>query len=148
MSDPKIIAELNRLAEAHGGLLRPEDVVVSARSEDSPMHGEFDWEDSVAAQNWRVHQASALIRVTVGFSAELRENVRLFVSLTPDRQAAGGGYRTLASVLSDVERRRQMVEDALTELRTFEKKYKNLLELAGVFGAIKKATKKLAHAGG
>ena len=147
MSDPKIIAELNRLAADHEGLLRPEIVVAAARSEDSPMHGEFDWEDSVAAQNWRVHQASVLIRVTVGFSAELRENVRLFVSLTPDRQVAGGGYRTLASVLSDAERRRQMVEDALAELRAFEKKYKNLLELAGVFGAIKRATKDLAHAG-
>jgi hypothetical protein len=61
------------------------------------------------------------------------------VSLSPDRDEEGGGYREIIAVLSDKGMRRQALEDALSELSAFEQKYAHLKELAEVFMASKKA---------
>ncbi len=52
---------LQRLEE-ETGTLRVDDVIDEARDPDSPLHTEFDWDDSVAAEKWRREQARELIR--------------------------------------------------------------------------------------
>lgn len=138
-SNPKVIAELQRIAKGHGGVLSPEVVVESARSESSVLHKMFCWDDDEAARQYRIHQARQVIRTTIRF-VEIngdRRAVRVFVSLTPDREEDGGGYRDVIAVMQDKDMRRQMLEDALSELSTFEKKYAHLKELNGVFVASK-----------
>lgn len=56
-----VSGELQRL-EDERGRLTPEIVVDSARHEESPLHDEFDWDDGVAAHQWRIEQARRLIR--------------------------------------------------------------------------------------
>lgn len=73
--------------------------------------------------------------------AKNAEPVRAFVSLTTDRHA-GGGYRTIASVLSDDDLRAQMLQDALDELDVFKTKYAALKEMKPVFTAAEKAERK------
>lgn len=53
--------ELSRIKRAHG-LLHPATVVDESRPEDAPLHPVFEWQDPVAAEHWREHQASQLIR--------------------------------------------------------------------------------------
>jgi hypothetical protein len=144
MTNPLILGELQRIATRNCGLLRPEDVVDAARDRKSPLHEQFDWDDSEAAGKWRIHQARQLIRVTVTYREEVKQNVRVFVSLTPDRENDGGGYRSMVAVLSDSESRKQLLADAMAELNTFEAKYRALDELAGVFAAIRSTRKKVA----
>lgn len=139
MTDPIIIAELERIAAVHGGLLRPADVVKAARNPRSPLHAHFEWDDSAAAQQYRLWQARQLIRVSVqqiALPQSGKAAVRVFVSLKQDRAADGGGYRMIDTVLRRVDLREQLLRDALEELRVFEEKYAHLQELAGVHRAI------------
>jgi hypothetical protein len=48
--------------ESRSGKLSPLDVVEAARAKDSPIHGCFDWDDTEAANKWRLEQARELIR--------------------------------------------------------------------------------------
>ena len=136
-----VVAELKRIAKANGGLLQPETVVEESRDEDSPLHSRFQWDDTVAGQQYRIWQARQLIRVTVEVLAGTEETTEVFVSLTTDRERESGGYRTMVSVLSNNDMRSQLLEDAKNEMRLFENKYAKLTELAEVFSAMKKARK-------
>jgi hypothetical protein len=144
-TSPQIISELQRIANENSGLLLAEDVVESARDKRSVLHNSFTWDDSEAANQYRLEQARKLIRTTVRW-IEIdgdKRPVRVFVSLTPDRDEESGGYRDVVVVLSDKNMRRQMLEDALNELQLFEKKYAHLKELTHVFTASKRAREEL-----
>lgn len=131
--------ELQRLIVLHGRHFRPEVVVEAASAEDSPLHDSFDWNDTEAAKNWRLQQARMLIRATVTYEAVSKDKLmpcRVFVSLTPDREKGGAGYRLTSDVLSDAEHREQMLADAKDEMNRFRAKYRMLTELAEVFAAM------------
>jgi hypothetical protein len=130
--------ELIRLATAHGGQLHPKLVVDAARADDSPLHQSFDWNDTDAAEKWRLQQARNLIRVVVTYEKVGNRSlpVRVFVSLTPDREENGPGYRLASAVMSDAAHRQQLLSDALSEMQHFKEKYARLVELAKVFAAM------------
>jgi len=138
ITNPEIVAELKRLADRHGGELRPADVVDAARPKRSPLHACFEWDDTAAAQEWRLHQARNLLRVVVAYEpADSKEatHCRVFVSLTPDRES-GAGYRLTRAVLTDPRMRHQLLADARAEMKCFVAKYRLLDELATVFAAM------------
>lgn len=129
--------ELEAIREEHDGLLRAEDVVEFAESNpESALHKRFDWDDSSAAQKFRLMQARAIIRVNVIVPETTGMTVRAYVSMMGDRQLPGGGYRALSDIMGNQELRRQLLAQAMREARLWREKYKNLQELAGVFGAI------------
>tara|TARA_R100000234_G_C4926714_1_gene146595 strand:+ start:144 stop:638 length:495 start_codon:yes stop_codon:yes gene_type:complete len=53
--------ELERISKEHGEVTPPL-VVDEARPEESPIHEVFEWDDYVAAEHHREHQARQLIR--------------------------------------------------------------------------------------
>jgi hypothetical protein len=55
-------SELDRIRR-RDGTIRPAAVVDEARPEEAPLHPAFEWRDPVAAEQWREHQASTLIKV-------------------------------------------------------------------------------------
>ena len=136
-----VIEALAAIASQNQGMLKVDDVIEAARPEASPLHSKFDWNDTEAAHKWRQEQARALIRVTVHMlpSNISKEPVRVFVSLTPDRKDDGGGYRTLVSVLSKRELREQLLVDAGVDMERFRQKYAQLIELAEVIAAMRRA---------
>jgi hypothetical protein len=145
----KIQQELEQIRKATGapsvGLLKVEDVHEFARNNvESALHAKLPWDDSVAAHQWRLHLIRQIIRVNVIVLPNRSEPVRAYVSLTPDRRKAGGGYSSLVEVLSDEDRRRQMLDDALAELNAIRRKYAIVEELSGVFAAIDAAKAKRA----
>jgi hypothetical protein len=133
-----VLFELERIAAVNGGILKAEQVVESGRDPDSPLHDYFEWSDTKAAQEYRLCQARLLIRCVVVMEPITEKSIRAFVSLSPDRENAGGGYRQITVVLKSKARRDQMLADALGELLRLEEKYKSLTELAGVFSAVHK----------
>lgn len=138
--DSMIRVELERLAERSGGELRPDAVVDAARDAASPLHGSFNWDDTEAAHLYRLHQARHLITAVVRYEPAPDGKSYLvapvFVSLTADRKRDGAGYRLLASVLNDEDRRAQLLADARAEMQAFRHKYQRLTELARVFSAM------------
>ncbi len=141
MRNDDAFTSLRAIAVEHNGLLRPEDVVEAARPLWHPLHRRFTWDDTRAADLYRLEEARKLIRVTVQY-AELDHEVmpvRCFVSLTPDRAEEGGGYRETAVVMNNRSFREQLLADARAEMESFQRKYARLTELAEVFRAMRKA---------
>lgn len=134
--DSAIRNELKRLAATHGGMLQPKTVVESARPDHSPLHDSFDWDDSEAAEKWRLTQARQLIRAVVQYEQVGNKTIstRVFVSLTPDREESG--YRLTNAVMSDDAHRQQLLTDAMADMQRFKEKYRRLAELAKVFSAM------------
>lgn len=138
INDEKIIADLRAIAKGNGGKLMPKDVVDYARPKKSPLHHRFTWDNDAAAEKWRLHQARGIINVLVEYIDKDKENkepVQVFVALRSEIKD-GGGYRVTTSVMSDDEMRADLLAQALEDMRTFQKKYRHLSELASVFEAI------------
>jgi hypothetical protein len=126
--------ELQRIAKKHGGVINPPDVVAAARNPKSPLHSKFTWDDTEAAEQYRLWQARQLIRVVVTVVPRTETTERVWVSLTGDR--GKGGYRALVDVLSDDDMRVQLLEEAKAEFAVFRAKFGRLSELAKVFAAM------------
>lgn len=137
----KVIAgELRKIARSNRGLLLPQTVVEAARPVRSPLHARFEWDDTEAAEKYRIWQARQLIRVCVELIPGVSTPTEVFVSLSEDR-LDGRGYRVVTDVLRDEDMRAQMLEDALSELEIFRLKYRRLKELVAVFDAIDSVNK-------
>lgn len=133
-----IKAELETIRKSNNGFLRPQEVVEYARNPDSALHSHFTWDDSEAAEKYRLAEARALIRVSVVVEPTTSEKVRAYVSLTGDRNA-DGGYRAIAEIINDEVLVEKLLDDALKELASFKRKYeklKGISNLSGVFTAI------------
>lgn len=134
---------LEAIREASGGTLRPADVVASARGEDSPLHPYFTWDDGDAAERWRLQEAMALIRVHVMVVKGVADPVKTYVSLRRDRSEGSVGYRRLVDVMNDEELRAHLLADALADVRTFQRKYRNLTEMAQIIAAMEETERAL-----
>lgn len=102
---------LLELAEQNDGILSTEVVLEDARQDTSPLHRHFQWDDTIAAENYRRWQARSLIakcRITIEPRTE--STIRAFVSLPSDR-GLEGGYRVMTTVLSEDDQREELVSD-------------------------------------
>jgi hypothetical protein len=129
--------EIDALIKKYDGAVTPKQVVDFARSDKTALHALFTWDDSEAAEKWRLHQARNVLRVTVTMLPNETIPSRVVVSLMPDRHA-GVGYRSMPTVLNDKEKSEQLLKDAMQELTTFKMKYSRLKALVGVFAEIDK----------
>ena len=137
MSD-QIKAELEMICGGAGGILRPSDVVAYAEDENTALHECFEWDDTKAGQEYRLWQARKIIKVHVTVLPNTTTPINAYVSLKTDRVGEGGGYRPIVDVMNNQQMREQLLAEALEELTYYEKKYKQLTDLAPVFEAAKK----------
>lgn len=137
MASAAVAQELELIRKRHRGILRPADVVAFARDPQTALHAEFEWDDSKAAEQYRLEQARQIIRCVVRIVEEHTPPVRAYVSLQSDRRA-GDSYRDVGDVLSDPGLRRQLLAQALREAESWRLRYERLNELTPILRAIKK----------
>ena len=123
------------------GRLTPENLLEESRDEDAPLHDHIEWDDTVAAEKYRVSQCAHVIRCIVTVVKHEKSEVvtKAFVSV----HEPGGKkdvYRGVSVALQDVTTRETILRNAKRELMTFKSKYIQLRELAGVFDAIDQLT--------
>lgn len=135
----RIIEELLIVAKQNDGILRPNDVVKFAGYKKSELHKCFEWDDKKAGHEYRLEQARRLIRrrITIIESNGDEYLVKTFTSLESDR-AVGDSYRLTVDILSDENRRVELLQQAKKELEIWRKKYQTLKELAPIFEAMDK----------
>jgi inactivated superfamily I helicase len=148
MMNPEVVAALEDIRKKNAGILRPADVVEAARPVKSVLHRHFEWDDSKAAEQYRLEQARDLIQVcvTVIESPEDPDKlvaVRMYTSLPDFRKAERGGYLRTEEVLEDAELREQAIKQAISEFQRWEEKYKNLEEFISVYDAMRAVQVKL-----
>jgi hypothetical protein len=125
----KVCASLERK-----GRLTPSALVEASRPEDAPLHGEFEWDDAVAAERYRENQAGYIIRSVEVVVQGVEQPVRAFVSV--DVEGGGKVYEDVLAVVQNATKSAALLREAKAELASFRRKYKALEELAEVFAAI------------
>jgi len=136
--------ELEKVRVVHKGRLLPKHVVEAARNPASALHSKFEWDDTVAAQAYRLQQAGKLIQSVTFLPEGAKEAIRAYVSLSSDRMSRSG-FRATIDVLSDAELKAQLIADAKNELLGFQQRYdriRKVVEMRPVFRAIEKTVKK------
>ena len=125
--------ELQRIYE-RDGVIEPETVVAESQTPSAPLHSCFEWDDEKAAHKYRITQAQTIIRSIVVVADEAKQpETRAFVNVQRE-------YHPVSVVVRNPEKREILLQNALNELRWFERKYHTLQELSNVFAAIKEVT--------
>lgn len=115
------------------GELTPRSVVDDARPPEADLHHRFEWDDSIAGEEYRLVQARELIRsvritYTPPDTVEPR-SVRAFSSVRgqdPDHQ----GYRPTEDVLQDDFSRKLLLKQCQREIADLQRRYGHLSEFA------------------
>ena len=82
--------ELERIRTTNDGRLKPDDVVAAAKSTKSPLHPAFTWNDSDAAQQFRLWEARFLIRSVFVIRDDSDQPEQAFVHVTIGGDAISG----------------------------------------------------------
>ena len=139
---------LERLTLLQGGKITAKDVVKAARSEDSPIHDYFDWDDTTAATKWRIVQANHLIshlEIVIRYKEE-DKTTRAFFSLEyANDTGKKRSYFPVETVAGDSLLKEQLIQDALDELKGWQRRYQEYKELELVFVAIEEVQAKLVY---
>lgn len=134
----RVEVELEALRAARGVLLAADVVDFARANPESALHSRFTWDDSVAAEKFRLQQARDVIRcyvTLVATGSEEVQRVRVWHHLSTDK----AGYRPLVEVRGDPEMRATMVMDCMRELQRLRQKYKSLTALSEIWEALEKA---------
>jgi hypothetical protein len=99
--DPDAVLDvLDDLLE-RDGLLTPAAVVAAAEPKDSPLHGAFEWRNSVAASRYREWQARQLIRAIIREEAGgTKEPAFVAIQQTMDDGSHIRGYQSVRVAMS------------------------------------------------
>jgi hypothetical protein len=126
-ADPQMIGEaLEKISETAKGELTPKAVVDAARSKRHPLHVHFEWDDSIAAENYRVDQARSLIRVIRVHDEATPEPARAFISIN---SRTGTSYRSLADVKRSPDFQQAVMAQADKDLEAFQRRYRELTDI-------------------
>lgn len=126
--DVKVTEALATIYERDGHL-DPAVVVREAANPASPLHEQFEWDDSEAAHQHRLNQARGLIRAVVRVLPQISsEPLRAYISVSTER-GPGKGYIALPELLSDDDRYRQALADAVKSLTSLKRRFGFLAEL-------------------
>ena len=132
--------ELDRLYKKHG-TVNQKMIVEKARAEKHPLHGYFEWNDAVAGEQFRLHQALTMIMaskflVVIQQGRELPEvaHAEPVRKLLP--QFGGGGFQARDEVLDNDEARHLLVERKMGALRAWCKSVIDIAELNSIRTAL------------
>ncbi len=102
--DPDAVrSELESLEDADG-VLNPEVIVEKAKSAKSAMHSMFEWDNTEAAQKYRIMQARHIIRIFIVETKIKQEDGTVDIVEHRVYEKSPGGYkRTMAMVNSPEE---------------------------------------------
>ena len=143
LKDPQALGDkLQELRDKHEGLTAS-IVVDDAKKKDSVLNGAFEWNDSKAAHEWRLHSARHLMRAVVTKELDSSGEIRYQPAFVFVKTEEGPRYESLARVLDDDEMRIEVINRALKEFEQWQQRYKEYEEFLSVFESFDKTRKRL-----
>lgn len=128
-ADPnKAYEEISSLKE-----ITPQNVVDLARNENSVIHNDFEWNDTVAGEKYRNIQARQMIQnfAIVREDKEAEPVRALQISTTVNE------YKPVEIILRNDGEYQSLLKRALGDLEAFKHRYQTLTELEPIFEAMK-----------
>lgn len=123
---------LNKLPE-----ITSANLLEASRPEEAPTHKLFEWDDTIAAEKYRLQQAKNVI-IAIKVEVDYGEPVTAFVNVRPKAPGVTAVYQPIDIAFSDENKAKTILQNAIAELKSFERKYAVLTELSGVFAEIRK----------
>ena len=109
-------------------------VVDAARDPEHPLHHRFEWDDTLAGQQWRLAQAGQLLRVTYRPDPTKPTDLRAFVPVK-GAESHQSSYTPTETVLADPFLRQILLRSMEREWRGFKKRYEHMAEFAALIQA-------------
>lgn len=131
----QVVGEMLEEMHNKGIEVTPEVLLDASRDVNSPTHCEFEWDDTVAAEKYRVEQARNLIshvRIVREDSEPQDYKERGFVPVPGGRNV----YVPLQTALEKEEYKEHLLKQARNDTEIFLAKYRRLEELAAVTTAM------------
>lgn len=125
-----VAAEIGAIGES----ATPQEVLEKARDEGTELHKCFEWDDTVAAEKYRVIQARTIMRMLVVVEDKPDPDVppvRYFYKTTN-----GDGYKPATLVFRKDSEYQALLKRAYAELKAFKAKYSRLQELEEILALI------------
>lgn len=118
--------------EQTGGLTAKR-LLDASRPQDAPLHDEFEWNDTEAAEKYREQQARHIINsLTIVVDEQLV--TRAFVNI----RTVGSSYESISIIVQQEDKYAALLDQCKKELQAFLKKYNSIKELAPIADAAKK----------
>lgn len=120
------------------GAVTPKRLVDVSRPEEAPLHGEFEWNNDVAAEKFREEQARQIIKniVTIDVTEDpLNEPKTVSCWVNSERAFVPTDerlhrYVTLETALSNIDWKSNLLRNARRDMTAFIAKYRRLEELS------------------
>lgn len=126
-------ADAQKVAEEIGfGKFTPMEVLEKAKDKTTELHKCFEWNDSIAAEKYRLEQAKNIIRMLVYEKETKEQQVVRYYAKTETKHV----YQPTKQFLVQEDEYQGLLRRALAELEAFKKKYHTLTELEGIFEAM------------
>ena len=135
---------LEHLRAREKGELTPADLVADARSHNSPLHSFFEWDDTAAAEAYRLTQARRLIRTIVAVYVREDKPALRTRAYTHIAEGPTSHYRETTAALAFTPTRAKVLARAWEEFSAWRQRYQDLQELSGLFEAADAVAAKLA----
>lgn len=140
-----VVGNVLEKIEKKKGSITASDFLDASRSKKSPTHSMFEWDDTIAAEKYRLRQSAQIInQLEISIESNGFECVTAFVNVESKSVRKTASFINIESAMSDEEYREQILQNALSELKAFEKKYAQYRELADVFDSIKEYERKVS----
>lgn len=103
--------QIKRLTKLErSGKLSPDQVVADARSEASPLHDLFEWDDTAAADAWRTQQARVVIHEVHCVIKTTTTTVEVVRYVPDPERGKGQGYVRIDRLEDDAKRQAVIAE--------------------------------------
>jgi hypothetical protein len=137
-------AHLDLLLKQNKGELTPKDVVDDARNSNSPLHSFFEWDDSAAAEEYRLQQARGLIRSVVAIYTRPDAPAVRTKAMVHINEPGAPHYREAVQAMSASKTRKMVLQRAWSELQSWKKRYADLKEFSELVPVIDEVGEKLS----
>ena len=116
------------------GECKPEEIVEYAKHTDTELHKCFEWDDTKAAERWRVQQARIICNsLTVVVETITHDPIAVKV-IEHDKDEKV--YRPIVATVRNEDQYAQLLRSAKEELAAFKRRYQNIKELSAIIGQI------------
>lgn len=131
--DPKKVSAqevgeaLEKVRVEHGGIFNAKRAARDAKDENHPLHRFLEWDDSVGAEKYRIHQCRQLARSILVRPIAEEPPKPAFINLTPAKNMRG--YYNYDQVISSYQLQEATLKMAERDLEAFEKRYAVLADI-------------------
>lgn len=116
-----------------GDEVTPAQILEKARDNSTELHKCFEWDDSIAAERYRLSQAGQVLRLLV--IKETPKSQGSYERRLLYKTSSDEGYKPIMHIERNQDEYLLLRNRAYNELQIFERKYHSIVELEEVFEA-------------